>query len=154
MHSKRTAIIGVLLMLFVLPISTLGQEEKASNAKEWFDKAMLYREAGDPRSTDAFQRAVLALDGYLTGKETDIRKRAQAYSLRARSHSLLGDNDQALLDLNESIKLAPDDNGTYYLRSFIHELMGHKQLSMADLKTSAQMGNEKAKGELHSKGIQ
>jgi len=154
MHFKRMGILGYLVILFLLPVVAPGQEGKAPTAKEWIDKAMLFREAGDPRASEIFQQAVLALNDYLTGKEVDTRRRAQAYSLRARCHNFLGNNEQAILDLNESIRLAPEDSDTYYLRSFVRELMGHRQLSLADLETAAQMGNEKAQGELRSKGIQ
>ncbi len=73
--------------------------------------------------------------------------------MRARCHNLLGDNEQAIRDLDRAIELSPDDGDIYYLRSFIHEIMGHTQLSVADLQTSARKGNEKAMDELKIKEI-
>ncbi len=129
------------------------QERSLQSAKMWFDKGMLFREAGDPRSTDAFKQAAQDLDIYIDANGNDLQGLARAYTLRARCHNLLGDNEQAIRDLDRAIELSPDDGDVYYLRSFIHEIMRHTQLSVADLQTSARKGNGKAMDELKVKGI-
>ncbi len=130
------------------------QERSLQSAKAWFDKGMLFREAGDPRSTDAFKQAAEDLDIYIDANGNELQGLTRAYTLRARCHNLLGDNEQAIRDLDRAIALSPDDGDIYYLRSFIHEMMGHTQVSVDDLQASARKGNEKAKGELKRKGIQ
>ncbi len=131
-----------------------SQERNLQSAKIWFDKGMLFREAGDPRSADAFKQAVHDLDRFIDAKENNSQDLIRAYSLRARCHSLLGNSEQAIRDLDRALALSPDDGDIYYLRSFIHEIMGHTQLSVDDLRASARKGNEKARDELKIKGIQ
>ncbi len=147
---------AAIVSALVLVVST-GASSRVSDvqsAKAWFDKGMLYREAGDPRSTDAFKQAAQNLDGVIDAGGNDIPGLTRAYTVRARCHNLLGNNEQAIQDLDKAIALSPEDGDIYYLRSFIHEIMGHAQLSVADLKISARKGNEKAQGELKAKGIQ
>ncbi len=129
-----------------------GVEPNLQNAKAWFDKGMLYREAGDPRSTDAFKQAAADLDVFIAAQGKSSPDPARAYTLRARCRNLLGDNEQAIRDLDRAIELSPADGNLYFLRSFIYETMGNAQLSLADLRTAAQKGNEKARGELKAKG--
>ncbi len=130
-----------------------SQQRNLQSAKIWFDQGMLFREAGDPRSTGAFKQAAQDLDIYIDANGNDLQGLGRAYTLRARCHNFLGDNEQAIRDLDRAIELSPDDGDVYYLRSFIHEMMGHPQLSVADLQISARKGNEKAKDELKAKGI-
>lgn len=122
-------------------------------AKAWFDKGMLYREAGDPRATDAFRRAAADMDDVIAAKGSGSTALAKAYTLRARCRNMLGNNDEAVRDLDRAIELSPSDGDLYYIRSFMHEIMGHTELSLADLRSAAQKGNEKAQGELKAKGM-
>ncbi len=152
----RAACTAIVLsaIIFIFAGIVDSQERNLQNAKTWFDKGMLFREAGDPRSNDAFKQAAGDLDSYIDANGNDSQGLTRAYTLRARCHNLLGNNEQAIRDLNRALELSPDDGDIYYLRSFIHEMMGHTQLSVADLQTSARKGNEKARGELKVKGIQ
>jgi tetratricopeptide (TPR) repeat protein len=134
--------------------SASSREPDVQSAKAWFDKGMLFREAGDSRSTEAFKQAARDLDGFINSNENEIQGLTRAYTLRARCYNLLGNNEQAIRDLDKAIELSPADGDIYYLRSFMHEIMGHAQLSVADLKVSAQRGNQKAQDELKVKGIQ
>ncbi len=131
-----------------------SQEWTLQSAKAWFDKGMLLREAGDTRSTNAFRQAARDLDGYIETNGNDPQSLARAYTLRARCWNLLNDNEQAIHDLDRAIELTPADGNLFYLRAFIHEIAGHAELSIADLKMSARQGNENAKDELKRKGIQ
>ncbi len=140
-------------IIFIFAGIAGSQERNLQSAKAWFDKGMLFREAGDPRSTDAFRQAAQDLDGYIESSRNDLHGLTKAYILRARCRNLLGDNEQAIRDLDKAIALSPDDGDLYYLRSFIHEIMGHTRSSVDDLKMAARRGNEKAKDELKIKGI-
>jgi tetratricopeptide (TPR) repeat protein len=152
----RTASTAIVSSAIIFIFAGIGdsQERNLQSAKIWFDKGMLFREAGDPVSNEAFKQAAGDLDSFIEAQGKDIQGLTRAYTLRARCHNLLGNNEQAIRDLDRAIELSPDDGDIYYLRSFIHEITGHAQLSIADLKTSARKGNEKARGELKAKGIQ
>ncbi len=145
-------IVSTAIVLFMSSIA-FGESDVQS-AKAWFDKGMLFREAGDARSADAFKQAVQGLDDYIAANKSDRHGLTRAYTLRARCHNLLGNNEKAIQDLDRAVGLSPSDGDIYYLRAFIHEIAGHRQLSVDDLKMSARQGNEKAKDELKRKGIQ
>lgn len=148
------AVIVPASMVAILLSSAYSQAPDVQSAKAWFDKGMLLREAGDARSSDAFGQALQDLDNYIAATGRDSPSLIRAYTLRAKCHNLLGNNEQAIQDLDKAIALSPEDGDIYYVRSFIHELMGHTQLSATDLTTSAHKGNEKARSELKAKGIQ
>ncbi len=152
----RAACTMILSSVIILIIAGIvdGQEQKLQSAKAWFDKGMLLREAGDPRSADAFKQASRDLDVYIGANGNDLQALTRAYTLRARCWNLLGDNEQAIRDLNKAIGLSPGDGDLYYLRAFIHELMGQTRVSIDDLTMSARCGNEKARDELKRKGMQ
>ncbi len=155
-HFQRDliAIASVAVIVAFLLNSAHSRAPDVQSAKAWFDKGMLLREAGDARSTDAFKQAAHDLDSFIDANGDDIPGLTRAYTLRARCYSLLGNNEQAIRDIDKAIELSPEDGDIYYLRSLIHEFLGHTQLSVADLKTSARKGNEKARGELKAKGVQ
>ena len=154
MRSHFRALIAVLLFgMPVLPAWAVNQQvPDMQNAKAWIDKGMLMREAGNQGSTEAFIKAAEHLDKAIAA-EKDIQILVRAYTLRARCRNLLGNNDEAIQDLTKAIELAPQDGDIYYMRSFIHEAMGHARLSLDDLKTAARKNNEKAQGELKAKNI-
>jgi tetratricopeptide (TPR) repeat protein len=153
LRNSWTGIVSAALV-FIFSISASGREPDVQSAKVWFDKGMLFREARDPRSNDAFKQAAGDLDSFIDAHGNNFQDLTRAYTLRARCHNLLGNNEQAIRDLDRAAELSPDDGNIYYLRSFIHEMMGHTQLSVDDLIASARKGNEKARGELKVKGIQ
>ncbi len=148
------AVIVSSAIIFIFAGIANSQEQNLQSAKAWFDKGMLYREAGDPRSDDGFQQAVRDLNGYIKSGGNNPQGLTRAYTLRARCRNLLGDNGEAIRDLDRAIALSPNDGDIYYLRSFIHEIMGQVRIAIDDLKTAARYGNEKAKDELRIKGIQ
>ena len=155
-HFQRDllAIASAAVIVAFLLNAAHSQAPGVQSAKAWFDKGMLLREAGDAHSTEAFKEATRDLDSFIDANEDDIPGLSRAYTLRARCYSLLGNNKQAIQDIDKAIELSPEDGDIYYLRSFVHEIMGHTQLSLADLKMAARKGNEKARGELKAKGIQ
>jgi len=144
----------VAALLFLFLSIAQGEENKTQSAKAWFDKGMLLREAGKPESSDAFKRAVLELDSYISGKDADQAGLASAYSLRGRCYNLLGDNSNAISDLNKAVALSPEDADVYYLRSYVYELTGNTGMSLADLKTAARKGHKKAQDDLATKRIE
>ena len=131
-----------------------GQESKAASAQKWFEKGLLMMEAGNAQSTDAIMQAIRDLDAYLDEKSADPARRSAAYRLRSRCHSILGDNSHALEDLDRAIELSPEEGENYYLRSYSNEIAGSAEKSIADLKTAARKGHQKAQVDLLSKGIQ
>ncbi len=142
------------VIVFIVSSIASGGQPDAQSAKAWFDKGMLFREAGDPQSNEAFIQAAGDLDTFINAEGNNFQDLTRAYTLRARCHNLLSNNEQAIHDLDRAIALSPDEGDIYYLRSYTHEIMGHTQLSVDDLQASARTGNEKAKDELKRKGIQ
>ncbi len=131
----RASIAILLFAMLVHPAWAVNQQgPDLQSAKAWIDKGMLLREAGNQGSTEAFKEAAQYLDKAIAA-EKNIQILVQAYRLRARCRNLLGNNAEAIQDLTKAIELAPDDGDIYYMRSFIHELMGHADLSLDDLKS-------------------
>jgi tetratricopeptide (TPR) repeat protein len=145
---QRRIAYGAALIVLVLTSSSLAGEPDMMAAKALIDKGMLQREAGKPGSTKTFGQAKLLLDGVIASTGKDASDLAKAYELRARCRSLLGNNEQALSDLDKAIALSPDAGDLYYLRSFVHGTMGHDRASVADLQAAARKGYQKARDEL------
>ncbi len=155
MQFQRNSRIGFVLAILVPLLMSVaqGQESKAASAQKWFEKGLLMMEAGNAHATDAIKQAIWDLDAYLNEKGTDRARRSAAYTLRSRCHSILGDNPHALEDLDRAIELSPENAENYYLRSFANEGAGNVEKSIADLKTAARKGHQKAQEDLLSKGI-
>ncbi len=145
----RHAGLSALLVILIFP-NAFGKEPDLQSAQAWFEKGMLYQEAGNPHAGDAFSRAIQDLDCYI-GKEPDRLLLSKAYVLRAKCRIFQGQGKQAIPDLDKAIELSPDDGDTYYLRSFADAKNTEKYVEY--LKTAARKGNEKARGELTAKGI-
>jgi tetratricopeptide (TPR) repeat protein len=152
-HRSRVAI--VLAVAFPLFASVAqARESRAASAQKWFEKGLLMLEARDARSADAFKEAIRDLDAYLDEKGEDRAGLSEAYTLRSKCHSILGDNPRAIEDLDRAIEQSPGDGENYYLRSFVHEIAGNAGMSLDDLKTAARKGHQKARDDLTLKGIQ
>jgi tetratricopeptide (TPR) repeat protein len=147
------AVITTLAFLH-LPGYARGQEALIASARAWFDKGMLYQEAGNAKAGDAFKQAIEDLDKYISGKEADPQRLPGAYVLRAKCRIFHGQGRQAIPDLDKAIELSPDDGDIYYLRSFVYRITGDADRFLEDLKTAARKGNEKAKGDLTAMGKQ
>jgi tetratricopeptide (TPR) repeat protein len=149
-RSYRSGLLAFLAIFLVS--SAFGAGPDLQSAQAWFEKGMLYTEAGNAQADDAFGRAIKDLDSYI-GKETDRSLLSRAYILRAKCRMFRRGSKSALPDLDKAVELAPDDGDTYYLRSFAHYLAKDQVQYLDDLKTAAQKGNEKAQGELKAKGL-
>ncbi len=147
----RRAGLSALLAILIFS-NAFGKEPDLQSAQVWFEKGMLYLEAGNTHAGDAFSQAIQDLDCYI-GKEPDRSLRSKAYILRAKCRIFQGQSKQAIPDLDKAIELSPDDGDMYYLRSFAYCLAKNTERYVEDLKTAARKGNEKAQGDLKAKGI-
>jgi Tfp pilus assembly protein PilF len=68
----------------------------------------------------------------LRSGQTNIRQKARAVATRGQAKQHLGDLNGALADLNEAIRLAPDDHRAYLIRAEIWRLLGRADLAARD----------------------
>jgi tetratricopeptide (TPR) repeat protein len=61
------------------------------------------------------------------------------YKYRGLAHAQQREFSEALLDLNEAIRLSPKDAECYYHRGEIHSKMGEKGLAVADYRTALEL---------------
>ncbi|MFY0690031.1 MAG: tetratricopeptide repeat protein [Cyclobacteriaceae bacterium] len=71
--------------------------------------------------------------------------KAQVYSLRGMAHQAMGDMDQAKVDLDQALRLAPDAE-QYMNRGLLYFEMGDLSMAEQDLKRCVEMDNRSVRG--------
>jgi tetratricopeptide (TPR) repeat protein len=80
------------------------------------------------------EEALSAINKYMEKVKT-----SKTYFFRARINYAMGNYQEAILDLNESINLNPEKSSVnYFLRGSIKEILGHYSGAITDLKESIQ----------------
>ncbi|MCA9239746.1 MAG: tetratricopeptide repeat protein [Planctomycetales bacterium] len=77
-----------------------------------------------------------ALDKWLESGSDDEEKNAEAYRLKAQASAMLSRYDEALADVDSSLKINPDDHETYALKGFILALQENYEEAAEVLKTA------------------
>ena len=67
---------------------------------------------------------------------------ATALQLRANLHVLVGDRGRAIQDLDQAIRLSPEQRGLYHDRGSLHRADGESRLALADLCEAAVLAHE------------
>jgi len=111
-----TLILLVLLACLAIPALVQGQPQECKEAQE----------SRSPQAqVDLF---TICLDS--PGLQGD--ERAQTYKQRAVAYMHLGRHQFALDDINQGMKLKPDDSDMYYLRGFAYRALGQHQKAIED----------------------
>ena len=93
----------------------------------YYNRAGLYGLAGEHDLAIADDSKVLQLGASVDLKVMTYRKRASEWKSK-------GQNDRALADYNEAIRLNPDDSQNYYSRSYLYRELGNETQAETDRK--------------------
>ncbi len=112
-------------------------------AEAYINRGVTYDELGNQRQAISdFDRAI----------EIDPEN-ADAYNNLAIAHGKLGNYWLAIEDCDRAIGINPKHAGAYYNRGVAHAKLGNLRQAFEDMKTAANLGNEDAKNNLRSAGI-
>ena len=79
---------------------------------------------------------------------------ADEYYNRGNLYKASGNLEQAINDYSKAIELEPKDAEAYYNRGVVYQKLGNNDMFIQNLKMSAKLGDEKARDDLRSKGIE
>lgn len=117
--------------------------QKGSSAKEYFNKAYQFIDAGYPQ--DAIELLNLAI-------EKDP-KYIDAYYNRGVLYFTLKNYQQAITNFSKVIELNPKHAEAYFNRGHMYERLNNYPQAISDYKTAAILGDKVAQDYLKTKGI-
>jgi tetratricopeptide (TPR) repeat protein len=140
----RKVICHVLVIAaFVFFSHACSDQKSGPSAKDYFDKAYHFVDAGNPQE---------AINLYTLAIEKDPAY-IDAYYNRGVIHYILREYSQALADLNKVIEKRPDLAMAYASRGSVYDKTNDYQKALNDYRRAAQLGDKDTQDYLRSKGI-
>ena len=91
------------------------------------------------RCTLTYTHATLLLE---EGIEREVVQKRLGHASRASSYFLLKQDERAIEDYNQAIKIDPNDGYAYYWRGQAHSQLGNSAQSAKDLAKAEELGYE------------
>ncbi|MFN4255344.1 MAG: tetratricopeptide repeat protein [Saprospiraceae bacterium] len=114
-----------------LQINPKANEHYNSRGKTQFDMAMSGKYKG--RQRDLVEKAIADYTTGLGGANLKPKDRSEILANRGAALAALGQNEAALQDLNEAIKLEPENKNSYMNRSLLWYNFNRYDMAVADL---------------------
>jgi tetratricopeptide (TPR) repeat protein len=135
---------GLIILVLVFLISACSdQRQSGPSAKDYFDRAYGFVDAGIPQE---------AINLYTLAIEKDPMY-IDAYYNRGIMHYILREYSKALADLNTVIEKKPDYAIAYASRGSAYDKTGDHKKALNDYIRAAQLGDKDTQDYLRSKGI-
>ncbi|RPJ57503.1 MAG: hypothetical protein EHM12_09090 [Dehalococcoidia bacterium] len=139
-------IISFVLIAVTLVVSfhaCSDQKQNTTSAKDYFDRAYGFVDAGYPQE---------AINLYTLAIEKDPVY-IDAYYNRGVMHYILREYSRALADLNRVIEAKPDCAMAYASRGAVYDKTNDYQKALNDYRRAAHLGDKDTQDHLRSKGI-
>jgi Tfp pilus assembly protein PilF len=94
--------------------------------------AVSQRDRDDCNQSNDLSRRIEGCTRWLEDKEESAANRAVAYNNRGLSYQAKGDNDRALIDYNEAIRIDPKFPAAYFNRGAVYQAKGNNDLASHD----------------------
>ena len=94
--------------------------------------AVSQRDRDDCNQSNDLSRRIEGCTRWLEDKEELAANRAVAYNNRGLSYQAKGDNDRALIDYNEAIRIDPKFPAAYFNRGAVYHAKGNNDLASHD----------------------